>query len=120
MGPKFLSSTLRSIASKIEASENPDKALVSADLKRVLASMGKGIKVRPAMGSSLKDAMEKVVEIPDRPALISYLQENYEFWDPTDENVKIEYYTYDDRTDWDTYIITVDGKAALFADGIFE
>jgi hypothetical protein len=76
------------------------------------------MKVRHAGGmASLEEAMQSLVEIPDRPALIAYLTEHYGFWSPTDANVTIEYYGFDRRTGWDTHLVCVDGKAALFTDG---
>lgn len=76
------------------------------------------MKVRPA-GSfhSLDDAMEQVVEIPDRQALLAYLAERFDFWSPTEENVTIEPYGHDERIGWNTHLICIDGKAALFSDG---
>lgn len=76
------------------------------------------MRVRPAASSApLSEMMEKVVEIPDFDALMAYLQEHYSFWNPTKENVTIDRYGYDDRIGWDTHIICVAGKAALFSDG---
>jgi hypothetical protein len=66
---------------------------------------------------TLGEAMERVAEVPDRVALIAYLQKYYDFWRPTDANVTIRPYGYDERNGWDTHLICVDGKAALFSDG---
>ena len=65
----------------------------------------------------LSEAMDQVVEISDRKELIEYLQRECDYWHPTDENVEVKYHGHDDRIDWDTYLITIDGKAALFANG---
>ena len=77
-------------------------------------------KVRPA-GSmmELSEAMTRLVEIPDRQALIEYLQREYDFEQPTEENIKVKHYSYDSRIDWNTYLVTIDGRAVLFADGPF-
>ena len=77
------------------------------------------MKVRPAagLGLTIDEAMMRVVEIPDRPALMAYLAEHFDFWHPTEANVTIRPYGYDARIGWDTHLICVDGKAALFADG---
>ena len=77
------------------------------------------VKVRPAagLGRTLDESMEKVVELEDRPALLEYLSREYDFWEPTEKNVEVKHYCYDDRIDWDTYLVTIDGKAALFTDG---
>lgn len=45
MKPSELAARLRRIASKIEASSKPSRALVSRDLRRVLANMGDGAKM---------------------------------------------------------------------------
>lgn len=66
---------------------------------------------------TIDEAMSHVVLIKDRDHLIEYLKREYDFWQPTNENVKIEHYGQDDRIDWDTYLVTIDGKAALFTDG---
>lgn len=61
--------------------------------------------------------MAQVVEVADRAALMVYLREQYAFWHPTEANVASRPYKLDERTGWDTHLITVDGKAALFSDG---
>lgn len=76
------------------------------------------MKVRPA-GSfqTLDEALARAVEVRSREELVTYMQREYSYWSPTDESVSIEPYGYDARCGWDTYIVCVDGKAALFADG---
>jgi len=61
--------------------------------------------------------MERVFELPDRAALIAYLQDEYDFMHPTNENVQVKAYYYDERIRWDTHLVTVDGSAVLFCDG---
>lgn len=80
------------------------------------------MKIRPAAGcgKTIYEAMSSVVEVADWQALLSYLQEQFYFWSPTNENVVIKPYCYDARTGWDTYMISIDGKAALFSDGPME
>lgn len=77
------------------------------------------MKARPArgLGTTLDEAMQHVVEIPNRSALIAYLQREYDFWKPTEANVTVKPYGYDKRIDWDTHLVCIDGKAALFTDG---
>ena len=65
----------------------------------------------------LEDAMRTCVELPDRAALMEYLATEFYFWNPTAENVTVEHYAYDERISWDTYLVCIDGKAALFTDG---
>lgn len=82
------------------------------------------MKIRPAtgLGTLLADAMNWATEVADREELLAYLQEHYWFWGPIDENVTIEKYGdgIDKRCGWDTYLICVDGKAALYSDGPLE
>lgn len=76
------------------------------------------MKVRPAASMlPLDEAMERVVEIPDKAALMAYLKEHYDFWHPNEQNVTVQPYGRDERIDWDTHLICVDGNAALFSDG---
>ena len=69
------------------------------------------------MGTTLDEAMALVVEIEDWAGLLEYLKRKYSFWRPTNENVRVEFYHRDDRIDWDTHLVTIDGKAAVFANG---
>ncbi len=69
---------------------------------------------------TLAESMENVVELKDRAELLKYLSERFDFWNPTDANVTIEPYGFDDRIDWDTHLVCIDGKAALFTDGPAE
>jgi hypothetical protein len=75
------------------------------------------IKIRPAASSSLDDAMARVTEVKNFDQLLVYLQENYYFWCPTAQNVRTKHYMFDDRIGWNTWMVTVDGHAAVFADG---
>jgi rubrerythrin len=61
--------------------------------------------------------MELVFELPDRAALVEYLQDKYAFIGPTEENIRVRQYMFDERNQWDTYLVTVDGSAVLFCDG---
>lgn len=76
------------------------------------------MKVRPA-GSMmlLADTMARCVDIADGAALMEYLHEEFYFWNPTPENVTAKKWGYDARIGWDTYLVCIDGKAALFTDG---
>ena len=77
------------------------------------------MKIRPAigMGTTLDEAMQLASDIASKADLMAYLCEHYDFWGPTEENVTCEPYCYDERIGWDTHLICVDGKAALFSDG---
>ena len=76
------------------------------------------MKVRSA-GSfhTLDESMETMREIHSRAELTDLLRLRFDFWQPTDENVTIKPYGFDDRIQWDTHLICIDGKAALFSDG---
>lgn len=76
------------------------------------------MKVRPA-GSmmGLDESMEQVKEIDNWGELMAYLEDRFDYWKPTRENVTIKWYSRDDRINWDTHLICIDGKAALFSDG---
>lgn len=63
------------------------------------------------------EAMERVVDIADGAALMEYLRRHFDYWNPTEDNVSIRPYGYDGRVQWDTHLICIDGKAALFSDG---
>ena len=57
---------------------------------------------RPAASSApLDEMMELSFDLPDRTALLEYLQEFYDFCGPTEDNVKITPYHYDHRIGWD-------------------
>jgi hypothetical protein len=78
------------------------------------------MQIRPASSPDLATALEKVVEVASKQELLVYLQKNYDFWNPTEDNVKIEWYCFDDRINWNTYIVLIDGKAAAFMNGCFK
>ena len=42
MGPNQISARLRAVAAKIEASEQPSRSLVAADIRQILAAIGAG------------------------------------------------------------------------------
>jgi len=64
--------------------------------------------------------MAKVREVSSWSELMADLRLQYYFWEPTDENVTIHYYGRDERIGWDTHLVCVNGKAALFTDGPLE
>ena len=75
------------------------------------------MKVRNA-GSmqTLDESMESVREFSTYDDLIDYIKTEFDFWRPI-KRITCAYYCYDTRIGWDTHLICVDGKAALFADG---
>lgn len=76
------------------------------------------MKIRPASAHSFAEAMELAVKVHTVEELMDHLRRNYGFWNPTPENVTFkEYGGIDNRCGWNTYLVCVDGNAALFADG---
>ena len=65
---------------------------------------------RPHRGT-LADAMEEVKEFDTYEEMLDYIQKehkigkNFAF---NKEEIRIAYYGYDSRIDWETYIVTVD------------
>lgn len=76
--------------------------------------------VRPASAPSLADSMERATEVRTFSELLAHLRAHYPFWSPTEANVTIRPYGYDERIKWSTYLICVDGNAALFSNGPLE
>jgi hypothetical protein len=70
-----------------------------------------------ASGLTLDECMARVVDIVDKPQLLRYLRREFSFWSPTEDNVTVKPYCKDERNGWDTHVICIDGKAALFSDG---
>jgi hypothetical protein len=77
---------------------------------------------------SLDESMGNVVEFADRAAMLAYLKEMFGCWSPMDENVTHQPYTidgspdgdcFDARIGWHTWLVCIDGKAAMFTDGGF-
>lgn len=76
------------------------------------------IKIRPALsGLTLEESLQRAYAIVDRATLLEYLQEHFHFWQPTNDNITIEPWGYDDRCGWDTHLICVAGKAAVYSSG---
>jgi len=63
---------------------------------------------------SLEDALKTVVEIsPTREALLKYINKIYNK-NYTIEKLDVKYYIFDERINWDTCIVTVDGNTVGF------
>lgn len=79
------------------------------------------MKIRPASSfMDLEESMKHVLEIADWAALIAFLEKEYVLWKP-DSVVTIEKYGgFDKRIGWDTHLLCIDGRAALFTDGPME
>jgi len=77
---------------------------------------------RPHRGS-LNDSLTEVVEVNDFPQLVRHMRREVERWYPIDqlptlENTKLEHYGYDERIGWDTYLVTVNGQAWGYTNGV--
>jgi hypothetical protein len=66
----------------------------------------------------LAESMATVVDLPrTRLALFAHLKSRPLMPDFTMDDMKVEFYTYDDRIDWNTYIVTINGNAVGFTNG---
>ena len=77
------------------------------------------MKFRPAASfMNLGEAMKHVREVASREELVAFLEKEWRAWKPGSK-VTIEKHGtgIDERTGWDTHLVCVDGKAALFTDG---
>lgn len=76
------------------------------------------VSVRPA-GSmmSVYDSLKQNFEIGSFDELMVYLNERYEFFEPTPKNIEQLRWGWDERINWDTYLLTIGGNAALFSNG---
>lgn len=78
------------------------------------------MKFRPASSFlDLEESMSHVREVADWAELMAFLKAEYLPTEPTDENVTIEKYGtgIDERIGWDTHVLCVAGRAALYTDG---
>lgn len=71
---------------------------------------------------TLDESMERVAEVASMEDLAVYLKEHFYFWDPHESNVTITKYGhgFDKRIGWNTHLICIGGKAAMFSDGDFS
>ena len=72
---------------------------------------GKLMKYRPQT-AMLDEAMGRVVELPDRAALVAYLAKDLKPWGYTltDADVQVIPYGFDNRIGWDTHLVTLRNK----------
>lgn len=77
------------------------------------------MKVRPAggIGRTLDEAMALVKEFHSRAELEAFLKAEWLGWKEGSVVTCEKYGGFDKRIGWDTHLICVDGKAALFSDG---
>lgn len=64
---------------------------------------------------SLRRAMETVVDLPNREALLKHIQNIYKGYGRRikDSNLSVEPYIFDDRIKWNTYIVCVKGLGVV-------
>lgn len=55
---------------------------------------------------SLSDAMETVVEVSNISDIAAIINKSWDYFGKKVEQIKIEFYCYDERIDWETYIVT--------------
>lgn len=60
----------------------------------------------------LAEAMDEVVEVADRAALVAHLAPDFAGlgYQLDDADLKVEPYCYDERNGWDTHIVTIRNK----------
>jgi hypothetical protein len=71
------------------------------------------MKYRPhAVGWSLDEALEHMIELPDRAALVLHLRDDLKRfgYDLRDEDIQIKPYAWDERLCWDTHIVVLRNK----------
>lgn len=76
------------------------------------------MKVRPASSfMDLEESMRHVKEFRSRAELEAFLKAEWLRWEEGSVVTCKKYGGFDERIGWDTHLICVDGKAALFSDG---
>ena len=66
----------------------------------------------------LAESLATVVELADRAALVQHLQQTYGAMEPVrDDLIEVQWYAYDSRIDWQTYIVLLNGSPVGFTDG---
>lgn len=75
------------------------------------------VKFREHRGS-LADAMETVIEVKSLDELRKHLYKVMPY--KRGALLKVEFYTYDERINWNTYLVTLDGNAVGYTNGELE
>jgi hypothetical protein len=55
---------------------------------------------------SLSDAMDTVVEVNSISDIAAIINKSWDYFGKKVEQIQIEYYTYDERINWETFIVT--------------
>jgi hypothetical protein len=66
---------------------------------------------------SLEESLKTVVDLQDRKELVKHLRRVLAPMKVQGKNVQVRYYGYDERINWPSYLVTLDGKAVGFIDG---
>lgn len=71
---------------------------------------------------TLDDSMMTCKEVKDFVALVKHLEKVWGEWSmPIEPSaIKVEYYCYDSRIGWNTYIVTLQGHVVGFTNGPCE
>jgi len=76
---------------------------------------------RPHRGL-LTEAMEEVVELKDKSELVSHIIHSWRCfpkhgYDFNSDTIKVKKYCFDDRINWDTYIVTYEKDGYVHVEG---
>lgn len=67
---------------------------------------------------SLENSMKSCTEVKDRAELVSYLKSRSSLWNSVkEESINCEFYGFDERINWNTYILTDEHGVIGFTDG---
>jgi hypothetical protein len=55
---------------------------------------------------TLADSLATEIEVDTIDELVKYLNTDWKWANKTVNEIKVDYYAYDSRIDWDTYIVT--------------
>ena len=65
--------------------------------------------------STLEESMGTIIEVENLSELMNELSK--EHGDLSQKHIKVEYHCFDDRINWDSYIITINGDVIGFTNG---
>lgn len=68
--------------------------------------------------ATLSEAMETVIKVSDIKELVFKLNEDFRYGPPIEsKDIKVKFYGFDNRINWNTHIVTHKGNAIGFTDG---
>jgi len=65
--------------------------------------------------TTIDESIETITVFHDYAELLDLLTSEY--GDLSKKHINIDYYCFDDRLNWDTYIITANGEVIAYTDG---